>query len=134
MPPDPRDATPIATVEEFRKALLRVRDTGGISQSDLNVFRAFCRAPDCILTAPKLAEAADLASWSEANLRFGILARRIGEALGFTPSKRPDGSIRWWQSAAFGADEDESSTGYFQWTLRPELVRALREMKWVSAA
>lgn len=92
---EPRDPTPIATAEQFRTALLRVRDAEGITAKDIGIFRAFCHAPDHTLTAPKLAEAAGLSTWHEANLRFGTLARYIGEALHFTPSRRRNGSLRW---------------------------------------
>jgi predicted HNH restriction endonuclease len=130
-PPDPRDTTPIATADEFRDALLQVRNRVGISPTDLRVFRAFCAAPDHTLTAPKLAQAAGVSGWQEANLRFGTLSRSIGEALHFTPSKRSNGSLRWWMAAAHGAGADEEDTDYFQWVLRPELVEALRSMRWV---
>lgn len=130
-PPEPRDTTPIATAQEFEAALLRVRDRDGITPTDLGVLRAFCSAPDYTLTAPKLAEAAGLSDWQEANLRFGTLARRIGEALHFTPSRRSDRSLRWWMAAAYGAGADETDTGHFQWVLRPELAEALRTMRWV---
>lgn len=129
-PPQPRDTTPIASTAEFEAALLRMRDLDGVSANDLGVFRAFVRAPDNALTAPKLAEDAGLAGWQEANLRFGTLARRIGEALNFTPSTRSDGSLRWWMAAAHGAGADEEDTGHFQWVLRPELVEALKKMRW----
>lgn len=131
-PPEPRDTTPIATVEEFKAALLRVRDRHAITATDRGIFRAFCAAPDHMLTAPKLADAANLSGWQEANLRFGTLARHIGEALNFTPSRRSsDGELRWWMSAAHGAGSDEEDTGHFQWVLRPELAEALKSMKWV---
>ncbi len=101
-PPEPRDATPIANAQEFQAALLRVRDREGITPADLGLFRAFCFAPDHTLTAPKLAEAAGLSGWQEANLRFGTLAQRVGQALQFTPSRRSNGSLRWWMSVATG--------------------------------
>jgi hypothetical protein len=130
-PPEPRDTTPIATVDEFSTALLRIRDRDGISPGDLAIFRAFAAAPDHVLTAPKLAQAAGLAGWQEANLRFGLLAQRIGEALHFTPSRRSNGTLRWWMAAAYGAGSDEDDTGYWQWVLRPELLEALQSMNWV---
>lgn len=130
-PPQPRDTTPIASPDEFSAALIRVRDREGITPTDLGIFRAFCSAPDHTLTAPKLAEAAGLSGWQEANLRFGTLAQRIGQALGFTPSRRSNGSLRWWMSVAYGSGADEDDTGYWQWVLRPELVAALKSMRWV---
>ena len=130
-PPSPDDPAPIATAEQFCDALLRVRDREGITPTDLGILRAFYHAPDNALTALKLAKAANLASWQEANLRFGTLARSVGEVLHFTPSTRPDGTLRWWQSLAHGAADYEDETGHFPWTLRPELVRALQTMKWV---
>src|SRR5688572_26773737 len=128
VPRGPEDRRSIATVKDYCEALLKVRD--GLSDSDLAMLRAFCHAPENTLTATKLAESVNLASWRAANLRFGLLAQRIGQALAFTPSKRPNGTLRQWQSAAYGAGDDEKETGHFQWTLRPELVEAMKSMRW----
>jgi predicted HNH restriction endonuclease len=124
------NSQPIATVEEFQRALLRVRDDK-LQALDLPILRAFCGAPSNILTATKLAEVVGLSSWNESNLRFGMLAQRIGKALGYRPTTRKDGSTRWWESAALGSTADETDAANFQWTLRPELVDALRRMRWV---
>ena len=129
-PPGPDDPAPIATAEQFAGALLRVRDRDGISHKELDILRAFYHAPDHALTALKLAQAANLASWQEANLRFGTrsLHRRSST---LHAEHTPEGTLRWWQSLAHGAADYEDETGHFPWTLRPELVRALQTMKWV---
>src|SRR5262249_11862405 len=109
-PPGPDDPAPIATAEQFRDALLRVDGREDITPKHFAILRAFCNAPDHALTAVKLGQAANLASWREANLRFGTLARSIAEVLHFTPSTRPNGTPRWWQSLARdAADHDEET-------------------------
>lgn len=121
---------PIATAEQFQKALLRLRDDR-LQALDLPIFKAFCEAPGHTLTATKLAELCGLSGWEESNLRFGKLARRIGEALHYRPTKRKNGKTRWWESAATGSETDVADDGNYQWTLRPELVESLRKMRWV---
>ena len=121
---------PIATAEEFQRALLRLRDNR-LQPLDLPILKAFCDAPGQTLTATALADACRFSTWNESNLRFGMLAQRIGKALGYSPTLRKDGSPRWWESAALGSNDDDTDAAHFQWTLRPELVEALRKMKWV---
>lgn len=120
----------IATPEEYQEALLRLRNDK-LQSSDIPILKAFCDAPESTLTATRLAEICHFSAWNESNLRFGLLAQRIGKALGYTPTERKDGSLRWWESAALGSTDDESNDANFQWTLRPELVATLRKMKWV---
>jgi len=125
----PSNREPIATVEEYQRALLRLRDEK-LQSLDLPIFKAFCEAPDCTLTATRLAELCELSAWNESNLRFGLLAQRIARALGYKPTKRRDGTPRWWEAAALGSS-DESADANFRWTLRPELVECLKKMRWV---
>ena len=120
----------IATVEEVQRARLRVRDDK-LQALDLPILRVFCASPNNSLTATALAGAVGLSSWNKSNLRFGMLAQRIGKALGYRPTTRKDGTTRWWESAALGSAADDSDAANFQWTLRPELVEALRRMRWI---
>jgi hypothetical protein len=121
---------PIATVAQFQTALLRLRDDK-LQSLDLPIFKAFCEAPGNTLTATRLAEVCGLSAWNAANLSFGKLARRIGEALNYRPTKRKNGKTRWWESAATGSETDDSDSANYQWTLRPELVECLRKMRWI---
>lgn len=124
------NSSSVATPRQFQEALLRLRDKK-LQSLDIPIFKAFCDAPSNTLTATQLAEVCQLGTWNESNLRFGLLAQRIGKSLNYTPTRRKNGSLRWWEAAALGSTDDDASNANYQWTLRPELVEALRSMKWV---
>jgi hypothetical protein len=125
------DPTPIATNEQFKRALLAVRDRDGISPTELGMRRAHCRAPKHTITSTKLAHEADLTSYAVANLQYGTFAHAVADRLGYTPIKRDDGTTCWWFTLSVGADEsDDTDESRFEWIMRPELVQALQEMKW----
>ena len=128
---DYTDQTPIATAEQFKRALLAVRDRDGISQQELGMLRAHCRAPDHTITATRLAQEAGLTSYGVANLQYGRFAHALADRLSYDPTKREDGTTRWWFTLAIGCDgSDETEEGHFEWIMRPELVQALQEMRW----
>jgi hypothetical protein len=122
---------PIATSEQFKKALLTLRDKN-LPPSHFGMLRAHCRAPETKITATQLAIAADYENYNAANLQYGTLAFNVAGALGFTPeARRVDGSLCWWTTLAFSEENQaEENTGHFQFIMRPELVTALREMRW----
>ena len=124
-------AEPIATTEQFKAALLTVRDKN-LPASHFAMLRAQCRAPGSAITATQLAAAADYENYNAANLQYGTLSFNVASALGFVPQARhADGSHCWWTTLPYSnADQAEESTGHFQFVMRPELVAALREMKW----
>jgi predicted HNH restriction endonuclease len=125
------DPTPIATGEQFKRALLAIRDRDGISPTELGMLRTHCRAPKHTITATKLAHEAGFANYAAANLQYGTLAHAVADRLGYTPIKRDDGTTCWWFTLSVGADEsDDTDESHFEWIMRPELVQALQEMKW----
>lgn len=126
------DPTPIATPEQFKSALLKVRDRLKSMETPLAMLRAQFRSPNQTITATKLAAEVGFKEYSGANLQYGSLARAVAEVLGYTPDKRPDGTTRWWRALAYThANAAESEDGHFQWIMRPELATALQEMRWV---
>lgn len=121
----------IATTEQFKSALLTLRDKG-LPDAHLAMLKAQCRAPNGSITSTKLAEAADYENYNAANLQYGTLAFNLAELLSYNPPKRPDGSPMWWTTLSYSIDgHTEPETGQFQFVMRPELAAALREMKWV---
>ncbi len=122
--------TPIATVEQFKRALLAVRDKN-LPDTHLAMLRAQCRSPKSTITATQLAQAAEYQNYNAANLQYGTLAFNIAGHLCFDPEKRPDGTQRWWTTLSYSVDgAADPETGQFQFIMRPELVEALRVMKW----
>jgi hypothetical protein len=122
--------SPIATVEQFKRALLTLRDKG-LPASHLAMLRAQCQSPNSTITATQLAEAAGYQNYNAANLQYGTLAFNVAGVLGYTPERRSDGSPRWWTTLSYAVDGTaEPDTGHFQFIMRPELVITLREMRW----
>lgn len=121
---------PVATVEQYKKALLAVRDSG-LPASHLVMLKAQCRAPNSTITATQLAEAAGFKNYNAANLQYGTLASNVAAALGYNPEKRPDGTPMCWTTLSYSvADTTEQDTGHFQFIMRPEFIEALRSMRW----
>jgi hypothetical protein len=121
----------IASVEQFKNALLTLRDKN-LPSSHFAILRAQSRAPGTAITATQLAEAAGYENYNAANLQYGTLAFNVAGILGFTPQlMHRDGRLCWWTTlsvAGEGAAYDNAQQ--FHFVMRPELVQALREMRW----
>jgi hypothetical protein len=123
------DPTPIATVEQFKAALFKVRDSkAGISQQDLVLFRTHCRAPNYTITTQQLAKELG-PNYRTANEPYGSLAHRVCSALGVTLKKTDSGEPHWWRTLAIGHNPLDKNNPY-EWIMRPELVQALKELNW----
>jgi len=121
----------IATTQEFKAALLATRDWMGISPTQLQMLQAQCRAPDCTITATQIAEQLGLKSPAAARLEYAAFARAVADKLGYAPPRVGKRPVRWWSALSVGrAGIDDSGDGNFEWIMRPELVTALRAMKW----
>jgi hypothetical protein len=130
-PIDCTDARPIATADEFKAALLATRDWIGISPTQLQMLQAQCRAPEATITAAQLADQLRFKNFAAARLQYGTLARAVADKLGYAPPQKGKGPVRWWFALSVGLDKHEDSgDGEFKWIMRPELVAALRAMKW----
>jgi len=125
------DSRPIATSDQFKKALLAIRDWNGISPGELQMLQSQCRAPDCTISASQIAEQLKLKDASYARLRYGKFARAVAERLDYVPPLRCAGSPCWWFTLSVGRDVDNGDDDdEGDWIMRPELVAALRSMKW----
>lgn len=133
--PDRKSATasPIATAEQFKRALLALRDKN-LPDGHLTMLRAQCLAPRQTITATKLADAAGYENYNAANLQYGTLAFNLASHLGYDPPKRKDGTPMWWTTLSYSLDGNtEPESGQFQFIMRPELAAALLEMRWVRS-
>ena len=125
------DPTPIATVEQFKAALLAVRDSVADINPYLAMLRAHCRAPNHTISTTRLAQAVDLPSYSSANLQYGKLAHEVADALHYSPGPFPGGNKHWWRTLAYGNEGvPQTDDGHYEWIMRPELVQALQAMRW----
>jgi hypothetical protein len=125
------NAGPIATTEQFKAALLAMRDWIGISPVQLQMLQAQCRASDSAITAAQIASKLSLKNCADARHKYSTLARAVAENLGYEPPRRGKAVLHWWFALSVGrAGTEDSGDGDFEWVMRPELVAALHEMKW----
>lgn len=125
------DAGPIATSEQFKAALLATRDWNGISPTQLRMLQAQCRAPDSTISASQMAEQLKLKNLSAARVQYGTFARAVAEKLGYAPPQKGKGTPSWWFTLSTGRPvADDATDTQLEWIMRPELVAALRAMKW----
>jgi len=125
------DPGPIATSEEFKAALLAMRDWIGISPGQLQMLQAQCRASDSAITAVQIANQLALKNSAAASRQYGTLARAVAEKLGYEPPRKAKGPVRWWFALSVARPgAEDTGDGHFEWIMRPELVAALRAMKW----
>lgn len=123
---------PIATMEEFRKALLATRDWNGISPMQLRMLEAQCRAPGCAISPLQMAEQLKMKSLAMASAQYGAFARTIAEKLGYAPPHKAKGAPCWWFTLSTSRPEfGQAGDAGIEWIMRPELVAALRSMRWV---
>lgn len=76
--------TPVATSEQYIKAILKIRDKKMLPESHIEMLKAQYRAPNSTITATQLADAVNFPNYNSANLQYGTLACNIADALGYT--------------------------------------------------
>lgn len=85
-----------------------------------------------VITSTRLAEAAEYANYNAANLHYGTIGKLLSHHLGYLPPKRANGERMWWRTLSDGNEaSDATIDGHFEFVMRPELVEALKELKWV---
>ena len=123
---------PIATMEEFKAALLARRDWNGIAPMQLRMLQAQCRAPGYAISPSQLAEQLNIKSIGAASSQYGTFARAIAETLGYVPPHKPKVAPCWWFTLSTSRGIGEEGRNGIEWIMRPELVAALRSIKWVA--
>ncbi len=106
---------------EFAAALRDIERPRG---RQIHFLQAHYSAPGRAMTAAKLAKAARYQSWSGLNLQYGIIAKKIGRALG----------ARDFDLSGLVEFAPPSSLTNRHWVLimRPEFARALKTARWVE--
>ncbi len=85
-----------------------------------------------IITATLLADAAGYANYNAANLHYGTIGKLLSHHLSYLPPKRANGERMWWRTLSDGNEaSDATIDGHFEFVMRPELVAALEEIRWV---
>lgn len=124
----------IASKEEFKKALLKLRDNGRFRSTQyLNILKTQATSENFAITATRIAQAVGYENYNAANLQYGKLGHEIADILGYTPPKRTNGEVMWFWTLSSGNNaSEETIDGHYEFIMRPELVAALTEMNWVK--
>lgn len=117
------DLVDVPTVAEYKRAFLKCRPLLP-GKRYLEMLKAHYRAPDHTVTAGELAEAVGFPSYSAANLQYGTFACDLCEALG-RPREHGVAILVTFSGRELG---DE----LIRWTMIPQVVAALEEMRWVQ--
>ena len=80
-------AEPIATIDEFKAALLATRDWHGIAPMQLQMIQAQCRAAGSTISPLQMSEQLHLKSEADARVQYGTFARAIADKLGYSPPR-----------------------------------------------
>jgi len=123
---------PIASAEQFQKALLALRDKKKLTSEHLEILKQMALAPERKTTSTRLAQAMRLENYSAANLRMGLFAHLLADELSYVPPKAKGSRPMWWTTLASGQGASPDSLDHhFQFTMRPELIQALTYMRWI---
>jgi hypothetical protein len=108
------------------------------------MLKAHLAAPDHLISAAKLAEAAEYAGYEGATLNYGKLGQRVAEEIRSAPPLRANGTEIWTCAIArdprleagypdtflLDALVRNMDTPHFEWQMRPQVVQALRGLGW----
>ena len=119
-----------ATAQDFRRALLAVRDArstkAAIWQAGVSLLLAQHREHGHAITMARLAVNSRSASETTARSHYKSFAQLVARELGYTPPKDARNHM-WWMTIAT-APADETLSGETEFTMRPELAEAIELM------
>lgn len=136
-----RDDEGAPSAEEYARALLAIEP---IPDSYRAMLKAHLYAPDHLISATKLAEAAGYSGYEGANLHYGTLGKIIADEIGFSPPKRANGDPIWTCAIARDPNLDSEfpdtslqeallrnfDQAHFEWQMRPQVVQALQSLNY----
>lgn len=118
-------------VKRYRLGFQAIEET--LSPGHLAMLEAHYHAPNRTITVRQLATSAGYKGWEGAVLQYGLLAKRLCTAMSFEPHKTDRGGSPIWSYVL--ADSPETPTSeHWQWTLRPEVIKALGQLEWFDTA
>ncbi|MGF1761562.1 hypothetical protein L4D76_27395 [Photobacterium sagamiensis] len=123
----------VADKDTYIRALLHLRDKSKLRNTKyLAMLRAQYSSENQTITASRLAKAVGFKNFNATNLQYGILAHEIADFIEYMPPKSSNGEPMWFLALSSGNDaSDDTLDGHYEFIMRPELVAALEEMKWV---
>jgi hypothetical protein len=118
------------TAKEVQVAIKAMDRT--ITPKQWAMLMAHLRAPNHIMTATELADAAGYDSYTAVNIQYGTLGKNLADELDWKPQiEKGNQEPTWTFALAVGADEDGSAKpdAHWRWELRREVVEALLQAK-----
>ena len=113
----------IPPAADYKKALSEIK----INEGQKAMLRAHFSAHNRSITYTELAAAAGYDDYKTANLHYGLLGKKLGEALSFNYWEHDDGSKFY--SSAIGHG-NPYTTGDFQLEMHHELAKAIVDLGW----
>jgi hypothetical protein len=111
----------VASEEEYREALAALR----VTDAQWKMLRAHALAGPKGLSAGELADAADFANYSSANLQYGKLGRDIAAYLNLDLPESKGRKREDVSTAALADEGTPNEKGHFVWVMHPELAAAV---------
>jgi hypothetical protein len=114
------------TIDEVRAAWPHLK----FNKAQDAMLAAHLNAPDHVLTATQLAQAAGYDDYVVTNSQYGQLGRALADELDWQPPTRKDGNPIWTLTLATSADdvardEGDETAEHWRWKLRAEIVAVL---------
>jgi hypothetical protein len=92
---------------------------------------AHCRAINHAISTVQLAKEVGYSGNKTVNMQYGTLAHKIADELHYKPGPFSTDGPHWWFTLAFGNHGAFPPVDrYYEWIMRPELVKALQELNW----
>lgn len=125
---------PIASVEKYKQALLKLRDNKKFSTTKyLEMIRAQYYSKDHTITSTQIAEDVGFKNYNASNLQYGKMAHEVADYLNFKPENASYGHPMWFFTlSTYNEEKTDNDDGHFEFIMRPELIQALEEMNWVK--
>ena len=122
----------VASKEDYKKALLKLRDKGRFRNTKyLDFLRAQYASEHHTITSTEMARIVGYPNYNAANLQYGTLGRELANIMNYTPPERKNGEHKWFWVLATGNELQAHPEGHYEFVMRLELVDALEEMNWV---
>lgn len=113
------------TVEQFKQALLGAKP----NKAELAMLEANFRAPGHAISVRQLAEVAGYA-FGAVNIHYGKYGRKLAEYHNLSSPMRNEKDDPVWTGVLATGNDDDPDAANYVWTMRPELVEALQQLRW----
>jgi len=101
---------------------------GDIHEGQLKMLQAHYKAPNRMLTATQLADAAGYKKFNSANLQYGLLGEMLNEELCMELPQHENGAAIQTFVLATGTEEATSIDEQWLWIMRPEVAEAIEHL------